>query len=242
MAALALLVAFATPADAQLVDYGGAGTDGYKYIVVASDENNPGLAGFELLPCDDTWLDGVSAWYGEILGCGTPEFPNCLPDLCSAYADAETAWDPSESDLLVCYTLEVCEGGSIDAVALRLDNDALVWVNGVAGTVTSGIGVNGDFLAPFCGGTSADGLCETEGCPDGEGGPGAATVGGFDKVVFTNPAWVTGATNTIAIRARDREQIAFLDVRIDGTQGTCGEVCVGDDDDDDDDDDEIKDE
>jgi len=258
VAALALLVAFAAPAAAQLVPYGSRppadniGTPGYRYKIVAqgaTDAAFPSCTGL-----DDTWQHGAAPWFGEPEPC---ELPNCNPGLCVIYQDAETPWVPSVSDILVCYTVELCgELDTIDDVSLRVDNDAAVFVDGVAGTVTSGVGEAGDGNAPFCwagpaddpdnDGLSTDGLCMSEGCPDS--GPLPANSGtGQDKMVFTGFAAAGAGEHIIAVRARNRTQLSFLDIEVNGTGevGPCAEVCVGDDDDDDDDDDdtqELKDE
>src|SRR5687767_14201772 len=117
VAALALLVAFAAPAAAQLVPYGSRppvdniGTPGYRFKVVAHGATDAAFpACGAVTPLDDTWQHGAAPWYGEPAGCG-PD-PNCAPELCAVFADGETAWLDATgnpvSDILVCFTVELC--------------------------------------------------------------------------------------------------------------------------------------
>src|SRR5688572_21010752 len=84
VAALALLVAFAAPAAAQLVPYGSQppanniGTPGFRYKVVA-----PGAVDAAFPSCtglDDTWQHGATAFLGIPADCG-PD-PNCDAAIC----------------------------------------------------------------------------------------------------------------------------------------------------------------
>ncbi len=236
-AALAILGVFAAPAAAQLVPYGqgGPGTPGYRYKIVEHGAER----GFELLPCNETWTLDDSPWFGLGANCEPPT-PNCNKELCPIFAEAETDWLPADSDLLVCYTLTLCGAqDSITDVSLALDNDAAVWVDGVKGTVTGGIGENGDSAAPFCwSGDIAGPFVDTNGNglsdefdPAGQELCMTENCAVPDKVVFTFPAG-TGegpGPHTIHVRARDRHALAYLDIEVNGrgTAGPCPEVCEG---------------
>ncbi len=233
-AALAILALPVAPAAAQLVPYGQdnpGGTPGYSYKVVEHGAER----GFELLPCNETWAVEDSPWLGLGANCEPPT-PNCNKELCPIFAEAETEWLPADSDLLVCYTLTLCGAQDrITDVSLALDNDAAVWVNGVQGTVTGGIGENGDNAAPFCWSgdiagpfvdTDGDGLSD-EFDPPGQELCMTENCAVPDKVIFTGFGAVGPGPHTIHVRARDRHALAYLDIEVNGTgvAAPCPQVC-----------------
>jgi hypothetical protein len=241
--ALIVLGLIAAPAVAQqLVPYGGPldGWPGYSWQAYLSDTEGQfsgDQATFpfdefeQLIPCNSLFFDnrgpdspvsdGVwdpvldtedSPWF-SVGGFCTPP---CDVGFCEIFLEEETPWRPGSladrlSDLYVCYTLPVCEGGEITGIDVAIDNDVMVWVNGEPGIPGAGQCSSPDDPD----GISDDGLCMTEGCAQP------------DKVTFTNPAWVTGATNTIHVRARDRHALAYLDIEVNGDPGNCPTGCPG---------------
>lgn len=112
---------------------------------------------------------------------------------CALFNYAQTDWDPIDTDLLVRLPVRLCADGSMTNVRIgvAIDNDARLWLNGQPGVPLA------------CNPVSPDGLCQTEYC---------AT---FDKLVFQIPAAnLLNGTNLLAVRARDRTVVSFLDVQV----------------------------
>jgi hypothetical protein len=175
-------VAFSATAESSTpVGYKSAG---YSFSLIG---NGPAPSGWETAA-----YTGVGGWPTGSAGFGT----NLAADGCTIVSDIQTAWPAAaststNSDLLLRKSVVVPDGwtGGL-SIAMAIDNDAQVFVNGVDITATAGVPV--------------DGFMVHEGC---------ATRG---SLVFTAPnnILVAGADNLIAVRARDRGRTAFFDMQV----------------------------
>jgi hypothetical protein len=157
---------------------------GYSYSLIGS---GPAPSGWETAA-----YTGVGGWPIGAAGFGT----NFAADGCTIVSDIQTAWPAAAStstvsDLLLRKSVIVPDGwtGGL-SIAMAIDNDAQVFVNGVDITATAGVPVGGFMVH--------------EGC---------ATRG---SLVFTAPnnILLPGADNLIAVRARDRGRTAFFDMQV----------------------------
>lgn len=111
--------------------------------------------------------------------------------VCPLDATVQTTW-PVNTDLLLRKTFVLPGGAGNVRIRVAIDNDIQVFVNGVDVTASAGQETLGE-----------DGFQHHEGC---------ATL---DSFVFTVPASaVHTGTNLVAVRARDRGVIGFVDVKV----------------------------
>lgn len=166
------------PYSAKELMEGRPAVEGYLYKIVAR-EAEPGF--------EAPGFDALLAGFQE----GAAPFASTSSNGCGLFEYLQTIWEPTDTDILVRFNLRLCDRISNVRVALAIDNDARVWVNGVPAVPVA------------CPVISPDGLCMTEYCA------------AFDKLVFNvpNEALVNGE-NVFAIRARDRHVVSFLDIEV----------------------------
>ncbi|HTR19327.1 MAG TPA: hypothetical protein VMH88_00620 [Gemmatimonadales bacterium] len=164
--------------DSTLVPYGASG---FRYTQV--DPTNSG-GGFEQPGYDDSeWPQGDAAF-----GSGSVEGGQ----VCPLDGNKHTTWS-IDTDLLLRRSFTLPGGAGSVKVAVAIDNDVQVFVNGVDVTASAG-------SANYSGGFQRHEGCATE-----------------DSFVFTVPDNVVHAgSNVLAIRARDRGVISYVDVRVSG--------------------------
>jgi len=164
--------------DSTLVPYGATG---FRYQV--TDSSNSG-GGFEQPGFDDShWALGNAAF-----GSGSvPEGQVCPLD-----GNVQTTWT-IDSDILLRRSFTLPGGAGGVKIAVAIDNDVQVFVNGTDVTASAG-------TDHYVGGFQRHEGCATP-----------------DSFVFTVPDNVVHAgSNVLAVRARDRGVISYVDVRVSG--------------------------
>jgi hypothetical protein len=167
----------------QPVTYAAIGGDilpyeasGYKYLAGPADHD----AGFEAPAFNDgAWLAGQGGFSDHL----APSAPYCPID-----AEAHTPWASQSppTDMLLRHTFNLPAGFSSDLkVAVAIDNDIEVWVDGTS--ITTG------------------GFVSHEGC---------ATRDSFTFTIPNAALSTSTTTHVIAVRARDRGVAAYVDIRL----------------------------
>ncbi len=138
---------------------------GYRYAIVSFGD----LAGFEQPGFDDAGFSVGAAAFGS-------------GGFCSLDSTVRTTW-PLATDILLRKAFTLPAGASAVKVAVAIDNDIQVFINGV---------------------DISDGLQVHEGCAE------------RDSFIFPAPDAILnfGGSNLLAVRARDRGVVGYVDVEV----------------------------